>query len=147
MMDVVMANNAKKIGNGNVKRTATASLIMAQKSLFSAGARDLANTLGVAHTQNASSMEQMVNEANLTSYDTEMAKMLSTFGSGSGSGGNAFDQHAKRTSYNQALEKEMDKKKRIRNRFLLHRRESKRTTETMMPPKNRNATKIQKKRI
>jgi len=111
MMDVVMANNAKKIGNGNVKRTATASLIMAQKSLFSAGAQDLANTLGVAHTQNASSMEQMVNEANLTSYDTEMAKMLSTFGSGSGSGGNAFDQHAKRTSYNQALEKEMDKKK------------------------------------
>ncbi len=110
MMDVVMANNAKKIGNGNVKRTATASLIMAQKSLFSAGAQDLANTLGVAHTQNASSMEQMVNEANLTSYDTEMARMLSTFGSGSGSGGNAFDQHAKRTSY-QALEKEMDKKK------------------------------------
>ena len=113
MMDVVMANNAKKIGNGNIKRTATASLIMAQKSLFSAGAQDLANTLGVAHTQNASSMEQMVNEANLTSYDTEMARMLSTFGSGSGSGGtnNAFDQHAKRTSYNQALEKEMDKKK------------------------------------
>ena len=112
MMDVVMANNAKKIGNGNVKRTATASLIMAQISLFSAGAQDLANTLGVAHTQNALSMEQMVNEANLTSYDTEVARMLSTFGSGSGSGGgNAFDQHAKRTSSNQALEKEMDKKK------------------------------------
>ena len=93
-------------------------------------------------------MEQMVNEANLTSYDTEMARMLSTFGSGSGSGGgNAFDQHAKRTSYNQALEKEMDRKRRIRNRFLLHRRESKRTTETMMPPKNRNATKMQKNRI
>ena len=95
MMDVVMANNAKKIGNDNVKRTAAASLIMAQKSLFSADARDLDGTdvRGGAHAD-ASSMEQMVNEANLTSYDTEMARMLSTFGSGSGSGGgNAFDQH------------------------------------------------------
>ena len=109
VMDVVAVNNATMNGARNINRTSTASLIMAQRSLFSAGAQDLAHTLGVAHTLNATSMEQMAKEANLSSYDTEMAKMLSTFGSGSGSGGNAFDGHVKKANYHQALEREIGK--------------------------------------
>jgi hypothetical protein len=109
VMDVVAVNNATMNGARNINRTSAASLIMAQRSLFSAGAQDLAHTLGVAHTLNATSMEQMAKEANLSSYDTEMAKMLSTFGSGSGSGGNAFDGHVKKANYHQALEREIGK--------------------------------------
>jgi len=109
VMDVVAVNNATMNGARNINRTSTASLIMAQRSLFSAGAQDLAHTLGVAHTLNATSMEQMAKEANLSSYDTEVAKMLSTFGSGSGSGGNAFDGHVKKANYHQALERQIGK--------------------------------------
>ena len=109
VMDVVAVNNATMNGARNINRTSAASLIMAQRSLFSAGAQDLAHTLGVAHTLNATSMEQMAKEANLSSYDTEMAKMLSTFGSGSGSGENAFDGHVKKANYHQALEREIGK--------------------------------------
>ena len=109
VMDVVAVNNATMNGASNMNRTSEGSLIMAQRSLFSAGAQDLAHTLGVAHMQNTTSMEQMAKEANLSSYDTEMAKMLSTFGSGSGSGGNAFDGHVKRANYHQALEREIGK--------------------------------------
>ena len=65
-MDVVAVNNATMNGARNINRTSTASLIMAQRSLFSAGAQDLAHTLGVAHTLNATSMEQMAKEANYT---------------------------------------------------------------------------------
>jgi len=109
VMDVVAVNNATMNGARNINRPSAASLIMAQRSLFSAGAQDLAHTLGVAHTLNATSMEQMAKEANLSSYDTEMAKMLSTFGSGSGSGGNAFDGHVEKANYHQALEREIGK--------------------------------------
>jgi hypothetical protein len=109
VMDVVAVNNATMNGARSINRTSAASLIMAQRSLFSAGAQDLAHTLGVAHTLNATSMEQMAKEANLSSYDTEMANMLSTFGSGSGSGGNAFDGHVKKANYHQAIEREIGK--------------------------------------
>jgi len=117
--------------------------LAAQKSNFSAGARDLANNLGVNNT-----LSSVPFIRNMTSFDVDIARTLNTFGSGSGSG--KFDGHIAPTSAedNEAITTiENMKREHQFNRHHSHHREDSNKNNNIKREDNENLEQKKKRKV